>query len=308
MPMNDSLYFDSPHQLYFDMRGPVPIKDIAESLLALEKVLFKTEAVFQALAPDADIKELRVLLTSVESGSLKDNFITRFVFGSEEGRDRFADHLRVITGVEAMQNKNEFIGQVITLCLVAGLGYAVIRGVKGGGTTIHIEQVERSVLNIGDGALTISPDELKALVDENLKNTHQLATNAAKVVKTAKRDDSARLVLDDHEQLVITPEAIAETPAKVPRANKVERFETANNIDVIIRATDRDDPDKGWWVVLPAIYPDRRIKAEIHPSIDINWLGLQSRVQANVRIRHLIDAKGNETLKDLMILKASNSN
>jgi len=295
-------YFETQHQFFFDVSGPVPIKDIASSLIALEKVIFKTQSVFQALDPEMDLKEIEVLISSIESGSLKDNFITRFVFGSEEGLNRFSDKLRTITGVEAMQSKNEFVGQLIALCLVTGLGYAVIRSASGGGgTTIHIEQVRDSILNVGEGTLTITPQDLKSLVDENLKNTHSLATNAAKVILPAKRGTESRLVIDEREELQLTSGVINETPTKVPQTGSVEKIVSEKNADVLIRATDRDSIAKGWWVQLPHLFEDRRIRAELDPSIDINWLASQSRINANIKIHYKISATGAETVREVFI-------
>jgi hypothetical protein len=52
------------------------------------------------------------------------------------------------------------------------------------------------------------------------------------------------------------------------------------------------------------LFQDRSIRAEIDPLIDINWLGIQSRVKAMVRVRHKIAADGSETFRDLTILEA----
>lgn len=52
------------------------------------------------------------------------------------------------------------------------------------------------------------------------------------------------------------------------------------------------------------LFQDRSIRAEIDPSIEINGIGIQSRVKAMVRVRHKVATDGSETFQDLTILEA----
>ncbi|NCC62204.1 MAG: hypothetical protein EOM12_14970, partial [Verrucomicrobiae bacterium] len=150
----------SHHEVMYETETRIPIVDVANSLIAFEKSVNLAQPVFFELFREAEIERIQVYVNALYAGSLKDDFLFKFVFKSKEDADIFIKKLRQYTGIEYMQEKHPFIGQILTLALAYGAFVAVNKWAAPNEPSIHIEHVYNSALHVGDGDFTITPDQL----------------------------------------------------------------------------------------------------------------------------------------------------
>lgn len=93
-------------RVYFSNHEPLPVEDVAESLLALKAIIERVPAVLTVLFPSISIQDVSVYLSEIKTGSLLEDLVVRLVWGNqgnlEAGVDRARDALRI---EKLLQNK-----------------------------------------------------------------------------------------------------------------------------------------------------------------------------------------------------------
>lgn len=264
--------FVSHHEVYYSNRLYVPIPQIADSLLAMERIVRQCRPVFAMVGEGCGAFEVRLDLESLQSGSLRDTFLVKFIFGSEEAYDRWVRRLRELTGVQDLTHRIPVVGPIIVGAVMLGASYAVtrmaVRDASIPGTSVSIQNVRDSVILVGADALHIPAEQFRAAMERQTGNAFNLASNACKVIRPAKTaDGNAEITIDGNDRLKIVSEAVRETPVRVERSPEEPLMRTYTNESVVIRALDLDSPKKGWAVVVHSI-SEKRLKMEIAADVD----------------------------------------
>lgn len=288
--------FTSTHTFFWSNRDPVPIGKVADSLLALEKIV-KTSRVALAGLTDVDIQNIDVYIEALESGSLLEKIFIKLVFKDEASFDTFLDRIGERIRKPGMA-RNVAIGAVLAL-LVGYCAWLAAKNSNPSGQTT-IEANNKVIINIGAGALQMSPEAFKAIVEAAVSNKKELAKSAVKLFEPARSDPQASLVIDGDENISFPPEVIAATPRQV-QIDRDEKVEHLRDVDLQIRATDLDSTDRGWAALIPGKI-DRRVRLMLDPNVRPAEVADKFQLRADVSVYYKLDGRSNRLAPDHIVL------
>lgn len=291
------LVFSSAHEFYFSTREPVPLVEVAESLLALERIVHVLPKALEGLTK-IDIQDIDVFVESIESGSLWQKVIVKIGFGSEEALDAFLDRVGEKVRKPGMP-RNVLIGAVIAALVGYGAWLAAKVGNPGGQTTITANN--NTIINIGAGQVDVTPETFRAIVEAAVTDKKGLAQSTVRMFQAARSDRQASIVIDGNNEMTFSPDVIAATPTKV-EIDKQEKVEHLRDVDLQIRATDLDSISRGWAAVIPGRV-DRRVRLKLDPAIRPTEIADKFSVRADVSVFYRIDKDGKKFIPDHIYLR-----
>jgi hypothetical protein len=170
------------------------------------------------------------------------------------------------------------------------LGAVVIYGVlqatgtmKGQAAAPNITANNNMIINIGAGEVKMTPEAFHAVVAAGIGDKKENARNAVKFIAPTRQDPDASVQIQgqDTEPLKITPATIAEAPKKIdfPKNQKTEELK---QVEVELRASDRDSKKSGWAGKINGI--TNRVKIELDPVVDEADMFGKVKVLANVTL------------------------
>lgn len=254
-------------QIYYSNKELVPIREVAESLLALEAVIRQSPEVLEKLFPGTKIDAVEIFINELRSDSIWEDVVIKFVFGSQEKFDIFVSSLREKVGMDNIMNNHKLLSSILLVMLLTGGAYYL--GKDKSATPQQkavIEANNNTIINIGAGMLELDPEEFKSLIEGAIKDKDKLAKNAIRVIKPAKRDPEANITFNDNKQLRIESQAIQAMPRYVSEPEEEEFIEDFKSIDLEVRATDLDSTKRGWAVVIPD-FGKKRVRLQLDPTV-----------------------------------------
>lgn len=280
----------SKHELHFSNRNSIPIAEIAQSLLALDKTIRVSCGAFNALIFDDAVERMEVELSRLEAGSLSDNFILRFFFKDEAQLNRFIEQWRDRLHIGELMEKHPVIGTVLMLTLSYGL---VLAAQKFGSQEkpVHIENSFNNAVVAAGDVLNLDPETIRKKLSDGVTAKDWLANRAAKLVHPAKLDARAEVRMDNYEP--IPPEALLEVPSMTSEGAE-ETVEILTNVEIRVRALDLDNRKKGWWAIMESV-GDRRIRLQLDPSVNPHDLLRSDVVRVNAELISTLDEDGEKT-------------
>lgn len=273
--MSELLEITTHYQVKYTNRDPVPIDAIVKSLLAYERLLSLTPKFIEKAYHGIQVVDVSVAVQSLESGSLLEDFAIRYVF---KGQENFDQAKQVFDNM--MQDNN-----ALKLVVAAGVGaymtYGVMSSMADNAPSIHIENNQHAIINIG-GKAGLSEADIQAVLRE-VPDKKRLAKDAVLALSPAREDSSAGIEVDGFESLNISPEYIAEAPTEVLIPEPLEKIEMYQNVEIVIYASDRDKHNSGWAGMVPGII-DKRVKFEIGDHVKPTKLHGRTRVKADIDV------------------------
>ncbi|MEK8090935.1 hypothetical protein [Thermithiobacillus plumbiphilus] len=290
-------------QIYYSNKNLVPLRDVAESLLALEAVIRQSPDVLDALFPGTKISSVDVFINELKSDSIWEDLIVKFVFGSQQKLDELINNIRERVGMDNLVRNPKLLSIVIITMVFAGATYFMLRDKKATPEQKStIEANNNTIINIGAGLLEFDALEFKALIEGAVKDKDTLARNAIKVVRPAKRDPDASITFNGNSELMITPASIQAMPQVIPEPEDEQFVEDFPAIDLEIRATDLDSTKRGWAVVVPELGKNR-VRLQIDPSINPEIIAEQRRFKGSVTVIFGYDKQNNKVPKLVFLRK-----
>lgn len=291
------LVFSSTHEFYFSTHEPVPIAEVAESLLALERIVRFVPRALGDLTR-VDIEDVGIFVDSIESGSLWQKIIIKIGFGSEEALDAFLDRIGEKVRKPGMP-RNVLIGAVIATLVGYGAWLAAKVGNPAGQTTITANN--NTIINLGAGQVDVTPEAFRAIVEAAVTDKKELAQSTVRMFQAARSDREASIVIDGNNEMTFSPDVIAATPKKVS-IDKQEKIEDLRDVDLQIRATDLDSITRGWAAVIPGKI-DRRVRLKLDPGIRPSTIADKFSVRADVSVFYRIDKEGKKFIPEYILLR-----
>lgn len=156
--------WETTHQFSYDTPGEVTATALANNLLGLDGV-FESGAKVLAMLLESTVKDTEIILTRVELGSYKDNFIFRMVFGEGEEAEKKIEELRRKLRLDKMDGKT-----LAGFAIAGAIAYGAYRMAPAGAmddpsVQIHIE----NSFNALGAELGMGRDEVVALFDTALR-------------------------------------------------------------------------------------------------------------------------------------------
>ncbi|WP_417685001.1 hypothetical protein [Pseudidiomarina gelatinasegens] len=271
-------------QIYYSNKELVPIKDVAESLLALEAIIRESPDVLEAMFPGTKIQSVEVYINELKSDSIWEDVVVKFIFGNQQEFDEFIVNLRERIGMDNIMNNPQLLSTIIVVMILSGGAYYL--GKDKSATPEQkatIEANNNTIIQIGAGMVDLSAQDFKAIIDSAIKDKEKLAKNAVKVVNPAKRDPEASITFNGIEELRIQKESVKAMPRDIQEPEDEEYIEDYNNIELEIRAIDLDSTKRGWAVVVPDLHK-KRVRLQLDPTVNPEDLFDKRKVNANVTV------------------------
>jgi hypothetical protein len=288
--------FDSVHQFYWSNRQPVPIAEVADTLLALERVVRCSPKVLAALT-QTEIAGLEVYVSAIESGSLLETIAIRLLFKDEENLNKFLDRIRG-NALQPGMTRNLLIGTVFASLVGYGAWLAAKVSNPPGQTTINASN--NTIINLGAGQVELTPEAFRAIVEAAVADKKDLAKSAVRLFNPARADAQASIVIDGNEATTFSPAVISATPRTIEKV-KDERVEHLMDVDLQIRATDLDSLSRGWAALIPG-HIDRRVKLKLEPDVKPIDIADKFSVRADVSVYYRQDRSGKKIVPDYILL------
>lgn len=271
-------------QIYYSNKELVPIKEIAESLQALDAVIRHSPEVLEALFPGTKIESVEVFIKELRSDSIWEDLVVKFVFGSQKKFDQLISNLRERVGMDNLMNNPQLLSAIILVLILSGGAYYLGKDQTADPEQrATIEANNNTIINIGAGMMEMSAEEFKILIDGAIKDKAKLAKDAVRMVKPAKRDPEASITFNDNTELQITSESVRAMPRYVSEPEEEEFIEDYTDIEMELRATDLDSTKRGWAVVVPEL-GDRRVRLQLDPTVSPEELYERRKFTANATI------------------------
>ncbi|WP_312679947.1 hypothetical protein [Stutzerimonas nitrititolerans] len=271
-------------QIYYSNKELVPIKDVAESLLALEAIIRQSPDVLEAMFPGTKIQSVEVYIKELKSDSIWEDVIVKFIFGNQQKFDEFIANVRERIGMDNIMNNPQLLSSIILVMVLSGGAYYL--GKDKSATPEQkatIEANNNTIIQIGAGMVELSSEDFKAIIDASIKDKEKLAKNAIKVVNPAKRDPEASITFNDNEELRIQKESVKAMPRFVQEPEDEEYIEDYMDIQLEIRAIDLDSTKRGWAVVVPDLHK-KRVRLQLDPTVNPEDLLDKRKVNANITV------------------------
>lgn len=285
------LSIENTHQIYYSNENQIPITEVAESLLAYNRIAQLSPRVFHKLMPNIEISQLDVIVGNIETGSLFEEFIVKFLFRDQQGFDDAIEKLRGDVGMDSLKENKTLFAVVIAALVGAGIMY-LINNNKTSTTSQEKATIQANnnvIINYGAGMVGLSEGEFQAVVENVVKTKSEkvrLANDAATLLKPAKSDPNAEVTLDGSEKLKFDKKVIAVIPnEKLVEPEDEEDSKEFYDVDIYLRATDLDNPNRGWGVIVPEV-SDLRVKMHVDPGINLSNLGGKTKIVGDISVMY----------------------
>lgn len=291
-------------QIYYSNRKAIPIREVAESLIALENIIRQSPSVLETMFPDTKIDSIDVFIERLKADSLLEDILIKLTFGDQKSLDLFIANLRQQIGLDKFMENPKFMGSIILALALAGAAYYIGKSTNATEEQkATIEANHNTIIQIGAGLIQLDAADFKAIIDGalNEKDKDRLAKDAIKLIKPAKRDPEATITFSNNDELKITNGSIKAMPSHVEEPDEELDTQDFDNIELEIRATDLDSSKQGWGVIIHDVHP-RRVRMQLAPFINPIDLGNRRVIRADVTVIFGYDKGGNRIPK-LVFLK-----
>lgn len=271
-------------QIYYSNKELVPIKNVAESLLALEAIIRQSPDVLEAMFPGTKIQSVEIYINELKSDSIWEDVVIKFIFGNQQKFDEFIANVRERIGMDNIMNNPQLLSSIILVMILSGGAYYLGKDKSASPQQkATIEANNNTIIQIGAGMVELNSEDFKAIIDSAIKDKDKLAKNAIKVVNPAKRDPEASITFNRNEELRINNESVKAMPRSIQEPEDEEFIEDYKNIELEIRAIDLDSTKRGWAVVVPDFHK-KRVRLQLDPTVDPEDLFDKRKVNADVTV------------------------
>jgi len=273
--MDKTFEISTSYQVKYTNKTPVPISEIVKSLQAYERFLRLTPAFIEQAYEGIKIVDVEVNVKSLESGSLIEDYVIRYIFKGEENYEQAKQiFLKIMDNSEALR-------LIVAVGVGSILTYGVVKSMSSNSPSIQIENVHNSIINVG-AKTNLSEADINSVL-ESLPDKKRIAKDSIDILSPTRTDSSASIEVAGFNELTFTPEAIAEAPKEYISPEPEEQTTNYTNVDLVIYASDRDKLAQGWAGLAPGIV-DKRIKFELGDDVDPKTLHGRVRVKADISV------------------------
>lgn len=279
------------HNIHFSRKELVPIGEMADSLKALEALIRISPDVLIKLDPDLIIDDVHIFVPKLTGGSLTEDILIKFIFGSQEKFNEIIQKSRTITIKNITEHK--MISSIVVMLILAGGTYAYKAIGNDPKNAINITGNNNVIINDMSKRNNIPVSVLSSAIEEVFNsNPEKITDNSLKFLKPAKQATGGTVIFDGNKSTQIEPETIREIPSDYIRSNASKEFSRDfQAVNVRIRAIDVDKFDKGWAGVIDDI-GEKRIKIELMPNIDRELLLGRKTFKADLLVYYKNDRNG----------------
>lgn len=254
--------------IYYSNHKQIQLSKVAESLLALENIIQITPNVLEKIFIETQINHVYVYINKLESGSLYEDIIVKYIFGSQENLDQFIIKTREVCGMKTLDKKPILKIIIIATILLGGLYAAHYFGSSKESKTV-IQNQYNYTIKLGSDLSGTTESQFKSVIESSVPNKSNLAKDTTKFIKPAKSDKNSFIYFDTEKKVFIPPEVIRAIPSSIQEDAADEYLKDYKNVDISIRAIDLDSFKRGWAVVIESVCEKRmplQLDNDINPE------------------------------------------
>lgn len=277
--MQQEFVLEIAHRIHYTNRDPVPIAEIAQSLLALEKILLRAPKVFSLLT-DVPIAGVEIFVDDITTGSLIEDVVVKLFFRDQAGLDAFLLKINEQLGQRKV-TRNVLLGALILSILGYGL-YSAAKAVGSAEATRAINVNNNVIINVAADKSGVPAEQIASILRAAISDKKSNARDAIDFVAAAKRDAQASILMEGETPLSISPETISKAPSVLNiESEPISKY--VPDVDLHIRATNRDSSKSGWAGLIPGVV-DRRVKLVLGDGVAPDRVAGKFTVRADVVI------------------------
>lgn len=281
----ETYFAEIPLRLYFATEEPIAIKDIATSLLALEKLTKRFPQMLEQLSK-VKIGSYELRVERLEAGSLIEDLVMKVFFDTPEKEQAFKNFLENHPMGKAVKWG---IGGIATLLVISQL--MLLYKSFAGEDSPSIQANHNTIIQITSDQFGITPDEVTELARVATEGSRKQLFQAARdVLRPVEGHESASVMAPGMEGAPIaslSSEFLSDVPFDVDLNADERDFDVTNEV-LEIRALDRDKTDSGWWGVMPTAVGAARLRLYFD-GVDMDAIAFRPRVRVDATITYRND-------------------
>lgn len=281
------------HQVIYDISGKAHVSDVAASLLANERLIKLSALILEECIQGFTVESVNVSIKEVANNSpLKEILCGALVIAYQDDLVReMPPIIERIIGRDIPDSYDHLVTILSMVIAIYGIS-AVFKKLFPEKTADKLAAAHGQMIFVAGNYMGVSPQSIENAVIKRLSGgMKQLVQKTAiDFFKPSKRGGDARIILPDGN--FIPREAIAEIPSSLDyyADDDVQQY-PLQNVEIEIRAVDRDQKKRGWAAVISEV-TGRRLKMEIYPTVDSNRIYGRDKINGNVIVLNKKDANG----------------
>lgn len=263
LPMEnpESYSVEVPYKVKYTNKNPVPVAELVKSLQAYEKLLTRVAPFITEACDGAEIVDIQVYVTKVESGSILEDFLVKVVFRDKENYEKVLE-----VGADMLE-ANPVLTGAICLGVAAYIGFGIYNarvrnGDKEKTTKLHAHN--GAIIQTG-GTMNISEEAVKQILNQT-KDKATLTKEVIDAISPAQLEDDASIEFADLPNVNIDTTLVKETPATYNPLKKNQDNETLVGVDVEVWASDKESNTRAWAGIVPGKV-EKRINFILHDNL-----------------------------------------
>ncbi|WP_439861620.1 hypothetical protein [Pseudomonas sp. MBLB4136] len=279
------------HTLKYTNSKPLTVREVVDSLQALEKVSVHFLPSTLSALSNADIVSAELYVEGLEEGSFIEKVLVKLFFRDEQELEKFLDSSREkLRDIYKRAPGGDYPVMKGVVVVSAALGTLILVGAAWAIATTN-EAPPASVTTLTDNTIIIigaesygkNPQDFLQIIEGVAgHDKKKLAQQSAKIIAPAKSEEGATVVLDDNESLKVDTDVVKAIPDTVD-FDPFEITDPHSDVDLEIRATDLDSLQRGWAAIIPGLV-ERRVKLKLGENIQPEDLAGKFKVRADVEI------------------------
>jgi hypothetical protein len=294
------------HRVNYPDNHGITLVDIAETLLAHDRIIKLVPFVLEQSVDGLVIKNISIELSYAEEGSLLEQFVvTVFSVFQDNFSEKIVGVVEAMTGTDIPKEYEPIIALIILLLFFYGARWLYNKVHKTSDGALNINGSYNNILQISAERLSIEPSKLESILAEATKGPNKKATAKAaqRFFKPAQRNGTGRIEVNGYGE--ISRETVAEIPTDVDIEASDDDREMLHmpGARVQLRAHDLDRKEQGWYgVVEDETFNDKRLPITFYPTVDPRPLFGARSISADITLEQKPDDKGEWTPKRIHIM------
>lgn len=301
--MNKELILE--HEVYFEFDGPVSVKDATASMEGLATIIRQLPLFLNDLQKAGRIPDVEVFVREIHEGSLLQKYLLKLMFKSDEDLNAFLERWSKKLNLDNLSDKVK-IG-IIIAAIVGAAGFQYV-GSKLGQPAINITGDNNIIVRDVSIQLEVSQEQIERALEKSvMRKPTEMMEAAHKLIRPARAaKDGGTIHFNgkDAGGVKLSKESINEFPREFKKPPASEEDIPYENIELMVRATDRDNLKTGWAVVIPKVSSDR-IRMVISPKVNLDKIVRYETVRGDVIVTYKINEKGHKKPVLCHLLKLS---
>ena len=288
-----------PLKVNYPVNGTPNLETVANALLGLNKISNKLPHLIGYVFPDTAIQYVSINVDEIKAGSLLTEFILKLVGEGQQDLENLIKRVGTKTGIETLEQHSRAIAILLIIIALAGAEYAYKKVWKEDPSKIiNIYNIH---INSVSDITGIPKQEVLRRVLRAIGDGHDVAEGAVAFIAPAKLTPGTSIEVNG--EILVPSEVVRESPdpAVLAETSPEQSFQPYENVELEIRATDKDQSGRGWSAIVPNISPNR-IKVIVGPNIDLAELAKHDRISGNITLVEELKADGTLVPKRIHLL------